>query len=203
MSSSGASKCTAAMRLPFSIRSSARHGDHSPGMAHRAARMRAAADLTISVSPSTIFTLSTGTPSRSATTCAKLVSWPWPLGCVPITTSTRPSGLHRDLGVFARRADRGFDVIGKAERRELAALLRLAPALPRSLPVGDAPSPSPCSSRRCRCRRRCRPRCGTASLPARSDCGGAARRGRSRARRAAMSISRSSAKLTSGRPELR
>jgi len=47
---------------------------------------------TTSVSPRMIFTLSTGTCSRSDTTCAKLVSWPWPLGCVPMTTSTRPSG---------------------------------------------------------------------------------------------------------------
>ena len=36
---------------------------------------------------------STGLHSMSATTCAKLVSWPWPLGWVPITTSTVPSGL--------------------------------------------------------------------------------------------------------------
>ena len=48
--------------------------------------------LTMSVSPMMMLTVSTGTASRSATTCAKLVSWPWPLGCVPITTSTRPSG---------------------------------------------------------------------------------------------------------------
>ena len=39
-----------------------------------------------------IFTFSTGTWIRSDTTCAKLVSWPCPAGCVPITTSTRPSG---------------------------------------------------------------------------------------------------------------
>ena len=48
---------------------------------------------TTSVSPRMIFTFSTGTWRRSDTTCAKLVSWPWPLGWVPMTTSTRPSGL--------------------------------------------------------------------------------------------------------------
>ena len=49
--------------------------------------------LTMSVSPMMTSMVSTGTASRSATTCAKLVSWPWPLGCVPMTTPTRPSGL--------------------------------------------------------------------------------------------------------------
>ena len=49
--------------------------------------------LTMSVSPRMMSTVSTGSASRSAATCAKLVSWPWPLGCVPITTSTRPAGF--------------------------------------------------------------------------------------------------------------
>jgi hypothetical protein len=35
---------------------------------------------------------STGAPSHSATHCAKLVSWPWPLYNVPTETSMRPSG---------------------------------------------------------------------------------------------------------------
>ena len=48
--------------------------------------------LTMSVSPMMISTVSTGTASRSAITWAKLVSWPCPLGCVPMTTLTRPSG---------------------------------------------------------------------------------------------------------------
>jgi hypothetical protein len=39
-----------------------------------------------------IATVSIGTCSRSETTWAKLVSCPWPLGWVPMTTSTRPSG---------------------------------------------------------------------------------------------------------------
>jgi hypothetical protein len=43
--------------------------------------------LTMSVSPMMMLTLDRHA-SRSATTCAKLVSWPWPLGWVPITTST-------------------------------------------------------------------------------------------------------------------
>ena len=47
--------------------------------------------LTTSVSPMTMSMLSTGTDNSSDTTWAKLVSWPWPAGCVPITMRTRPS----------------------------------------------------------------------------------------------------------------
>ena len=49
--------------------------------------------LTMSVSPMMMLMHCTGTAIRSATTWAKLVSWPWPLGCVPITTSTTPFGF--------------------------------------------------------------------------------------------------------------
>ena len=45
---------------------------------------------TRSVSPVTSRTLSIGTPSHSVISCAKLVSWPWPLDTVPTTTSTMP-----------------------------------------------------------------------------------------------------------------
>ena len=45
---------------------------------------------TMSVSPVISRTRSNGTPSHSVTSCAKLVSWPWPLDSVPITTSTKP-----------------------------------------------------------------------------------------------------------------
>ena len=47
---------------------------------------------TRSVSPVTSRTLSSGTPSHSVTSCAKLVSWPWPFDTVPTTISTMPSG---------------------------------------------------------------------------------------------------------------
>jgi hypothetical protein len=36
-----------------------------------------------------------GTPSRSETTCAKVVSWPWPWLCEPVSTSMVPTGLTR------------------------------------------------------------------------------------------------------------
>jgi len=48
--------------------------------------------LTTSVSPATMSTASTGTPSSIETTCEKLVSCPCPLACVPMTTRTRPAG---------------------------------------------------------------------------------------------------------------
>ena len=47
---------------------------------------------TTSVSPWIRCTQSSGTPSQSVTSCAKLVWWPCPLDSVPIATSTRPSG---------------------------------------------------------------------------------------------------------------
>ena len=40
-------------------------------------------------------TLSNGTPRRSAASCAKLVSCPWPDDCVAVTTVTVPSGAKR------------------------------------------------------------------------------------------------------------
>ena len=57
------------------------------------AGMSAAADLHDVGIAGTSRTLSKGTPSHSVTSCAKLVSWPWPCETIPITTSTRPSGL--------------------------------------------------------------------------------------------------------------
>ena len=46
-------------------------------------------------------------------------------------------GAHLDVGALARRADRGFDVIGKAEAEQMAALLCLALALRKAGPVGE------------------------------------------------------------------
>ena len=48
-------------------------------------------DATTAVSPVTSLTCSGVMPSLSASTWAKLVSWPWPLDCVPATASTAPS----------------------------------------------------------------------------------------------------------------
>ena len=50
---------------------------------------------TLSVSPWTTDTVSIDTPSRSETSCAKVVSWPWPWLCEPVRISTEPVGLTR------------------------------------------------------------------------------------------------------------
>ena len=56
--------------------------------------MRAAADADdVGVADDDVDGLDRQVRAGRPTTCAKLVSWPWPLGCVPITTSTRPSGF--------------------------------------------------------------------------------------------------------------
>ena len=50
---------------------------------------------TLSVSPCTIDTESIGTPKRSVTSWAKVVSWPWPWLCEPVSTSIVPTALTR------------------------------------------------------------------------------------------------------------
>lgn len=44
----------------------------------------------LSVSPWTILTLPRGSPSRSATICASVVSWLCPCDSVPVVTRTAP-----------------------------------------------------------------------------------------------------------------
>ena len=51
----------------------------------------------MSVSPCTISTSSMGTPSSSATTCAKVVTWPCPCEWVPVNTVTLPEGCTRTV----------------------------------------------------------------------------------------------------------
>ena len=50
---------------------------------------------TLEVSPCTMSTFSIGMPRRSATTCANVVSWPWPCECEPVNTVTLPVGCTR------------------------------------------------------------------------------------------------------------
>ena len=50
-----------------------------------------------SVSPCTTSTSSKGTPSASAAIWLQHVTWPWPCGLVPVTTSTLPVGSMRML----------------------------------------------------------------------------------------------------------
>ncbi len=51
----------------------------------------------VRVSPCSTSTSSNGTPRGSATIWLHAVSWPWPCGQVPVTTSTLPVGSIRML----------------------------------------------------------------------------------------------------------
>ena len=53
----------------------------------------------LSVSPWTILTSSTPTPSSSATICANVVSSPWPCGDAPMNTFTLPLGWKRTIAL--------------------------------------------------------------------------------------------------------
>ena len=147
-------------------------------------------------------TMSSGcTPSRSAITCAKLVSWPWPVDCVPTASSTLPAAEHGDLDALVRDADRRLDIVGDADAAQLAALLATracAPAKPfQSAAVEHALHVA-----------------GEVAAVVEQPAGGAVgqllardqvllaqlRRGRCRAASAARSISRSSTSVASGRP---
>src|SRR5215831_9944127 len=84
-------RTTAATCLPFATRSGSAFANSVAAWRMERPECEPPPRRTTSVSPRMMFTLSTGTCRRSDMTCAKLVSWPWPLGCVPMTTSTRPS----------------------------------------------------------------------------------------------------------------
>ena len=97
--------------------------------------------LTTSVSPRMIFTVSTGTRSRSDDDLgeARLVALAARLRADhDVDAALRP---HRDPRLLVGRADRGFDVVGEPEAEQLAALRRLALALLEALPVGDLHRP--------------------------------------------------------------
>ena len=49
------------------------------------------------VSPCSTSTSSKSTPSASAAIWLHAVSWPWPCGVVPVTTSTLPVGSIRTV----------------------------------------------------------------------------------------------------------
>ena len=51
------------------------------------------------VSPWTTTTASMETPRRSATIWAKVVSWPWPCGEMPVVTVTVPLGSTRTVAL--------------------------------------------------------------------------------------------------------
>ena len=56
------------------------------------------------VSPCTTSTLPMSMPSRAATICANVVSWPWPWLCEPVNTVTPPVGFTRTCPASNRPA---------------------------------------------------------------------------------------------------
>ena len=71
------------------------------------------------------------------TSCAKLVSWPWPLFIVPSTSSTRPSGATVTSARSRGNAAGDLDVIADADAAQLAALLRIGLARGKAFPIGE------------------------------------------------------------------
>ena len=95
MSGAAASSRCAAILVPVAMRASdASTAALPPRTIEREAKVPTPF-ATRSVSPMTMLTVSKGTPSRSATTWAKTVSWPWPCDWLPIGTSTIPVGSTR------------------------------------------------------------------------------------------------------------
>src|ERR1700722_4848311 len=105
---------------------------------------------TLSVSPWTIEMLSIGSPSRSDTSCANVVSCPCPCECDPGRISIDPVGLTRTSAESpkppppparpapcARRYAAGFDIGGNADAAQFAAARRLALALADTRIVGQ------------------------------------------------------------------
>ena len=126
------------------------------------------------VSPCTMSTFSIGMPSRSATTCANVVSCPWPWLCEPVNTVTAAGRMHAHLagleqpGARAERArDVGrrdaarLDVRRVAEPAQLAAPARRPCGALRSRRRPRSSSPRRASPRSRRCRRAARPASGT------------------------------------------
>ena len=94
-------------------------------------------NFTMSVSWVMMRTLSIGTSYHSVTSCAKLVSWPWPCELVPITTSIAAVRVHRHLGALARHAGRGVEIIGDRDAAMLAAPARGGAAGREAVPVAQ------------------------------------------------------------------
>ncbi len=137
ISSSAVSSRCAAIFLPFSMTASAALPMTMPASRIERAECEPPPSLTISVSLSMTLTSSNGTPSHSATHCAKVVSWLCPLESVPTTTSTLPSRLHGNVGAFARIAAGGFEVTAQPDAAQPLALLRLGAALLESSPIAE------------------------------------------------------------------
>ena len=132
------------------------HRDHRRGMAHRAAGMRAAADADdVGVAHDDVDAL-----DRHAKQLRRYLG---EAGLVPLPGRLRadhdidPALGHRDLGALARRADRGFDVIGEP-RPTAGRAPRLRAGARQTRPNRRCAAPDPYWPRRCRCHSARRPR---------------------------------------------
>ena len=63
----------------------------------------------VRVSPCTTRTAAMGTPSSSAATWARVVSWPWPWGAWLVNTVTRAVGLQPGRGPLRREGRTRID----------------------------------------------------------------------------------------------
>ena len=93
MSSGLASSSPAASRLPFSTTSSDACPAATPPIWVDFEPYVPVPRGTTSVSPLSTVIFSTGSPRRSATICAKVVSWPWPCDSEPVRTVASPAGV--------------------------------------------------------------------------------------------------------------
>ena len=115
MSASLASSTSAANAVPFlMISSDARHIAVPPMYVARELPWPPPVAIR-SVSPWRSMIFSLGTPSWWARICGKVVSWPWPMCCVPVISDTVPSGSKRTSTFSSRRAAGALDVVGKAQ----------------------------------------------------------------------------------------
>ena len=119
--------------------------------------------VTRAVSPCTSRTVSIGTSSSSAATCANVVSWPCPLDCVPVAISTTRSAADAH-GRAARAAHRPALRRSSQSRCRAACRLRAGAARRVSKPAQSASASArsmlPGSRRN---RTSVRPRCDTAA----------------------------------------
>ncbi len=134
-------RIAAATCLPRAMRSTAALEKTVAGVAHRAAGVRAAADLhDVGVAEDDLHGLDRHVQQvRDHLREARLVALAARLRADHHIDAAL--GPHVDAGLFVRRADRRLDVVGKAAPQELAAPGGVALALREALPVGDLHRP--------------------------------------------------------------
>ena len=197
MSPSATSSMTAAIRRALAITLRAVSTISAPARRIERSECVPPPDASVALSPPRKLIASGVTPSRSAITCRKLVSWPCPLDCVPTNRSTAVGfDLHRHA--LVRHADRGLEIVGDADAEQPAAPLRLLAAGGKAVPVGASTRARDVAGEIAAVVGEPGGRAIGQLVARESCCGGAARPGRSPAARAAISISRSMTSVASG-----